>query len=191
MLGALVVVAAVAAFVVTRRHDAGPAKPAAEQATTTTDPSATDVPERAKAVDVDRAATRATDAGLDDPRKGTMPPVEQRQATVDLLHGDGAVLLTAMVEADRLLAATKLSKATCTAIATDLDAVGTPPDLTALAGDIPDEATREMLVNVVSATVGVLKTCDAGSRPHTGQAVGTLGFELVVAERRMQQLGVR
>lgn len=174
---ALVVLGGVGVFVV--RHRGGGGDKAAGG-------TATSVPQNTPEFDLDRAASAATAAGLDDPRNGDLPPVDQQDQTVAYLKGDGAKLVTFSRWSVALLGDGGLTTESCTETAKAMDALGTPDDLYAAAGSIPDTESQGMFVNVVASSVRVLSTCGTTTPPPTGE----LGFNLAVVQRRLQQLGL-
>jgi hypothetical protein len=146
---------------------------------------ATSPPTTLATLDVDVAAGIAVDAGLADPRQGEMPAIDQG-ATAAYLEGNGAKLVAFVAVSGGLVTGTDLTAETCTAVAQQLDNLGTPRELYAAVAQVPDKESQGMFTSVVAGSLRVLGSCGSDQPPPTGE----LGFDLVVAQRQLQQLGV-
>lgn len=107
-------------------------------------------------------------------------------ATLTYLQGPGAPLVAAVRSTEWPADAT--DQATCKAIATQLDTVGTPAALLDIANAIPDIATADMAQSFVGAAVSFLDTC-LGEPPADSSADDVL-FAKEILDRRFDQLGL-
>lgn len=123
-------------------------------------------------------------SGLDDPASIDVPEPDSGEAAA-WLDGDGAAAVR-LVGAGSDLALGGVDA--CSAVASDLDAIGPPGDVLDAAIGTPDDPTRDILVNlhtILSQTLG-----DCADPEVFDAALPTLAWHVSMAAERLDQLGV-
>lgn len=133
-----------------------------------------------------RLTERAAAAGLGDVSAVSMPPVTDTGETVNWLRGAGTSAVAMVDASDDLW---RDGSSACNAVAGQLETAGTPSQVQAAAAGVPDEATREVLVDLQASIASALRACNdpAGFDP----AVSQFAWQWALADRRLHELGVR
>ena len=126
----------------------------------------------------------AVGAGLEDPAAVELPPAADGDELRVWLEGEGAPV--ALVVATEPL--WRDGQGACDRVAVVLDEAGSPEAMLAAASAVPEEVTRELLVDLHAATVRLLASCE-DSATFASQ-VREFAWQWALAERRLDELGV-
>ena len=125
-------------------------------------------------------ASDAEGSGFGDPYQIDLPAVEDPEATVAWLTGEGATAVGLVTQAARLWAE---DEPDCIGIADALDELGSPTDLRAAVLQTPDPVTADLLLSVHMAVIDLLGSCDQDHPPSSEHA-----WQWTVAHRRLREL---
>ncbi len=125
-------------------------------------------------------------AGVGSPMRPELPPVEDPEAVVVFVEGDGSGLVEAHSLLGGLLGSVPPAEAVCLDQAGRLDELIDPAGLYRLAGEVPDAVTSELFVDLAASTNRFLAACGEGDEVLRGE----LAYQWVLVDRRLEDLGV-